>query len=150
VRPPDASPEIQQRVGFDGLATIGIVLAKGASVRFEQRVTSDGYLTVRAGLYQGFLLADDDGASDFSAPVGTIGYRGYSGNFYVAIEGGIAGIRQHRWVDDDNKHHGVNWFALPSASLAIGGKLGVFDLGVTTGFPFVGIGAYLGFDLILL
>jgi hypothetical protein len=145
--PPAELPEIQQRFGVDGQVSIGFVVAIGGSVRYERRVKSEGYLTLRAGLYRGALLED---ASSFTAPLANIGYRGYFGHVYLAIEGGIAGLRKDRWVDDDNDAHGVRWIPLPSVSLAIGGKISIVDFGVTALFPFVGVGVYLGFDFVRL
>jgi hypothetical protein len=133
-------------LGVNGTLEVGPVLSMGGSVRFEQRAGRTTWL-VRGGMMIGAELE----GRGFEAGLLHVGVRRYWGagvaqGPYVSLEAGGTAMRFPRYLDDFNESLGTEWRLAPSASAAVGGKLGPVDLGVALMFPFIGIGAYVGFD----
>lgn len=138
----DRQPASQaHRFGVDGTVSLGVVASLGGSLRYER----ESGLLFRISYLRAQVIESEDNGAD--VVLAQIGYRRYSGGFYVHAEIGGAAIRFREHPDPfDDVTHPAKWRALPSASVGPGGKIGRTDLGLSLPFPAVGIAAHLGFD----
>ena len=134
-------PAKAHRIGIDGMVSIGPIVTLSGSLRYER----ESGLVLRLGYFRAHAMeSEDDGADVVAAQ---IGYRRYSGGFYVHAEIGGAVMRFREYPDPfEDMTQPARWYALPSAAVGLGGKIGRADLGCAVLFPTVGGGVYLGFD----
>ena len=141
--PASMEARVDHRFGFDGVSTLGVIAGVGGSLRYEHRVQPEGYLTFRVGMIDGVVIeAEDDG---FRAPLAQLGYRAYWGGFYLSAEIGATVMLQRPYNFEGEMKPGKAT-PLPSGNLSLGGKIGAVDIGLTTMFPFLGLGVTLGID----
>lgn len=134
--------EKDARFGVDGTMGGGLVYFMGASARYESASPEGTAMVLRAAYYRGAVIADE--AEGFQALSAGVGFRAYSGVFYLGAEAALLAVRT------DPYEGAIEWNVAPNGTGMVGAKLGPLDASLQLMFPLASVGVTVGADFVSL
>ncbi len=131
----------EARFGIDGTVAVGPAFFVGGSARYESASPTGTSMVLRAAYYRGAVVADEGGG--FRALSFGVGFRAYSGVFYIGGEGALLAYGA------DSSQGTSEWNVAPNGTGMAGVKLGPVDASIHLMFPLASIGLSLGTDFAL-